>query len=83
MNAYQVIWLTRQWKRLRLLHAANPSAVDQAVSAIEQALGMDPHGSGTPLSEGLFKFDSPPLRVFYSIQSPRLRVIIHHVDEIP
>jgi hypothetical protein len=85
MNAYQVIWLPSEWARLHDLWdvAADPDAVDDARLRIEDTLGADPHRNGTPLSEGLWRFESHPLRVFFSIDSPRRRVLIRYVLELP
>ena len=85
MTNFQVIWQSRPWDRLHEIAncSANPAAVANAYDTINQSLGNDPHRNGMPLSEGLFRFDARPLRVFYSIDSPRRRVIIRHVIELP
>ena len=84
MNPYQVIWYSAVWKKLQNLRdmAAQPAVIDAARTDIEQALGSDPHRYGIPLSEGLWKYELGPLRVFYSIESPRQRVLIRYVQTI-
>lgn len=85
MNPYQVIWEPAIWKRAKMLwrRTGNKLAFKRAKKEIEQALGTDPHGNGIPLSEGLFKFSFSPLLVCYSIDSPRMQVVISHIEEIP
>jgi hypothetical protein len=85
MNPYQVIYEPTAWNSLRTKwkRSKNKRALKQATKEIEQALGSDPHGNGIPLSEGLFKFSFSPLLVCYSIDSPKMQVVISHVYEIP
>jgi hypothetical protein len=83
MTAYQVIWEPWAWKTLRLIWMAsgNKDEVDRAHDLVELALGSDPHRLGMPLSEGLWRFISPPLIVCFSIDTPQLQVVVSDVYE--
>lgn len=84
MTPYQVFWEPTIWKKLHRLRRghASPADIDDSYARIRQKLGTDPHGHGTPLSEGLWKLADDPLQVFYSINTPLMRVTISNVGVI-
>lgn len=84
MIPYQVIWEPSAWKMLHVLwrNSSNKQEFASSRKRIEDLMGGDPHGSGTSLSERLFRFMSQPLAVCYSIDTPQRQVIISDVYEI-
>jgi hypothetical protein len=72
MTRYTVTWLQSVQSHLAQLYldAPDPQAVTDAANAIDVLLATDPISKGTPLKEGPFSLDVPPLRVLYSVSEP-------------
>lgn len=58
-------------------------AIIDATHQIDRALESDPIGHGTPLDEGMFYIDRPPLRAIYSINADAKRVDVGRIRRIP
>lgn len=58
-------------------------AIIDATHQIDRALESDPIGNGTPLDEGMFYIDRPPLRAIYSINAEAKRVDVGRIRRIP
>jgi hypothetical protein len=65
------------------LRTPNRKAVTTAQMTIDRQLASDPVGSGMPISEGLFAFEAPPLRVQFEVYAESQRVTIVSVRELP
>ncbi|HJT75848.1 MAG TPA: type II toxin-antitoxin system RelE/ParE family toxin [Gemmataceae bacterium] len=82
---YEVDWpndvlatLAAVWVRTR-----DRKGVTVAQAAIDQALLSDPRGSGTPVSEGLYRIEVLPLRVQFEISEDDHVVTVVSVRELP
>jgi hypothetical protein len=69
MKQFTVIWhrdvqeaLAELW-----LSAAEPAAVTSAGDLIDHMLASDPLAGAQEVSEGLFRLDVPPLRVYFEV----------------
>jgi hypothetical protein len=78
MNPFVVDWRAEALDGLAAawLATADKSAVNQAQSANDLLLSQSPLSHGTPVSEGLFGLNIPPLRVVYSVDGTANRVKI-------
>ncbi|HEY1860686.1 MAG TPA: hypothetical protein VGG61_10050 [Gemmataceae bacterium] len=65
------------------LRTPNRQAVTAAQTTIDRRLAADPVGCGIPISEGLFAFEAPPLRVQFEVNAAERRVTIVSVRELP
>ena len=75
-DKFEVIWedeaideLTDAW--CEHFVANQPFDVDTASRYIDRLLARSAERYGSPLSEGLYKLDVPPLRVFFSVDRGR------------
>ena len=66
---YKVIWENSALSEVAAEFVVDESklAIIDASRKINIALEVDPYGSGSHLSEGLYYIDRPPLRGIYSI----------------
>jgi hypothetical protein len=78
MNPFVVDWSVEAMDGLAAawMAATDKPAVNQAQSAIDSLLSQSPFSHGTPVSEGLFGLNIPPLRVVYSVDGNTNRVEI-------
>jgi hypothetical protein len=67
--SYRVVWENECFRQLDVLLGAGASSkqLSYTVEAIADELSVVPHRKGTPLSEGLFRFEFPPLRAYFPI----------------
>ncbi len=67
---FTVVWLEDARDELAeiWLAADDRAAVSRAAHVIDRDLSSDPEQKGVLLSEGLWRFDTPPLRVYFSIR---------------
>jgi hypothetical protein len=56
--------------------SADRRAITQASAVIDVELKNDPDGKSTVLPEGLYYFDAPPLRAFFTLSEPDRLVLI-------
>jgi hypothetical protein len=83
--SFTVSWVPNIRRELHLLWvtASDPAAVRVASDTIEQLLINDPTGSGTHLSEGLWRIVVAPLVVHYTIDTTRRHVEITDCARVP
>ena len=81
---------TVQWEKLVLgaladiwIDAPDRQAVTQAEAAIERLLERDPLNAGEHLSEGLYRLDVHPLRVFFTVDTDKALVQVTGVKYRP
>lgn len=70
MTRFNVVWskiasnmLTELW-----LDATDRNAIRSASDEIDRELAHNPIDKGTELSEGLWSYPAPPLKVIYSVR---------------
>lgn len=69
MTRRTVVWVTAAEAELANIWLASASRADVASTsrAIDIALSENAESLGSPLAEGLFAYDQPPLRVLFEI----------------
>ena len=65
------------------MQAPDRQAVTVAQARIDQRLAADPLGNSTPVSEGLYAIDEPPLRALFEVSVPRHQVRVVSVEWLP
>ena len=65
------------------LQAPDRRAVTAAQARIDQLLATDPLGNSTPVSEGLYAIDEPPLRALFEVSVPLHWVKVVSVEWLP
>ncbi len=82
---YDVDWGSDPLSVLATIWMRHPNhrAVSAAQRRIDRLLAADPHGNGTPVSEGLNAIEVPPLRALYEIDDVRQIVKVVSLSELP
>ncbi|HXG09569.1 MAG TPA: hypothetical protein VNK04_07250 [Gemmataceae bacterium] len=62
--------------------ASDRQAVTVAQATIDRVLASNPVGNGTPVGEGLYAFEVPPLRVLFEVCDPIRSVRVVSVGEL-
>jgi hypothetical protein len=79
MTRRTVVWIPSAERELAELWLASSmrDRITMAVDAVDSALSQDAEAVGSPLAEGLFALDEPPLRVLFEIldQDRMVRVL--------
>ena len=63
--------------------APDPGAVTAAADAIDRRLAADPLAHGTPVSEGLYAIEVPPLRALFEVDPTARTVTVVSVTSLP
>ena len=76
MNRFTVGWRDEALQELAKvwLDSTDRNAVTAATSAVDIELSQDPLEKGDELSEGLYRIDLLPLRVYYVVSTDDCRV---------
>jgi hypothetical protein len=82
---YTVTWETDVLSVLATiwLQATDRQAVTRAQAAIDRQLTRDPLSYSTPVSEGLYAIEDPPLRVQFEVLEEDRLVTIVSVRPVP
>lgn len=82
MGTYTVFWKQEAFDTLAelWLEVDNRSRITDAANRIDQSLSRNPARAGTPLHEGLFSLNIPPLRVIFEIRESDKSVEVQRVS---
>ena len=66
---YRVVWENECFQQLDIMLSAGASSIELklAVEALSDELAVVPQRKGSPLSEGLFRIEIPPLRAYFHV----------------
>jgi hypothetical protein len=65
------------------MQAPDRQAVTAAQARIDQRLATDPLGNSTPVSEGLYAINEPPLRALFEVSISLHQVRVVSVEWLP
>ena len=82
---YTVVWEADALSILAAiwLQAPDRQAVTRAQATIDRQLATDPLSYGTPVSEGLYALEEPPLRVQFEVSEEDLLVTVVSIRPVP